>query len=108
MSTSTSATSSCACAAVSGSDAVVDAHHARVLGAARAAVERVVVLGAVADDAAAAMRAHRREALDRTFERIERAAAERSGEREGLVVVVAADVASGHGQSPPGKTRVWT
>src|SRR5687768_4813816 len=68
-----------------------------MLGAVRAAVEDTIVFGAVADDAAAAVGAGRGQHVDGAFERIEGAVAERAGDGEGLVVIVAADVASGHG-----------
>src|SRR5690606_14878315 len=77
--------------------AVVEPHHARLLGATRAAIKGAIVLGAVADDPALAVRAGRRECMDGAFERVERAAAVVGLHGKGLVVVVAADVAGGHG-----------
>jgi hypothetical protein len=50
---------------------VPQARHAFLLGAMHAAEDLAVMLDAVSDDAAAAMRAGRRERLNRTFERVE-------------------------------------
>src|SRR5438034_1990545 len=61
------------------------------------AEDAAVALDAVADHAAVAVRAARRERLDGAFEAVERmgrAAGERRG--EGLVVIVAADFTSSH------------
>src|SRR5438105_4687245 len=70
-------------------------------GAVRAAVHRAVGFHAVAEDAAAAVAAERRELLDRALEAVERvrvAAGDADG--EGLVVTVAADFAGAHRLAP--------
>src|SRR5688500_7391387 len=81
-------------------DAVVDALHSVMSGAVGAAVIGAVVLGAVADHLAAAVRAARRHGMDRAFERVERAGLVTLGDGKGLVVIVAAYVASGHRRAP--------
>src|SRR5688572_6923945 len=62
----------------------------------RAAVERAGVLAAVADDAAAAVRAGRRQRMDGALEAVEGVGALAHHHLECLVVVVAAGVAAGH------------
>jgi pimeloyl-ACP methyl ester carboxylesterase len=83
-------------------DAVAQPADAGLGRAVHAAVERALRLDAVAEDAAVAMRAMRREHVDRALERVERvrAPAHRDGER--LVVLVAAMVAAWHGRPPVG------
>src|SRR5688572_21642094 len=79
------------------SGAVVQAADARLRGAVRAAEEGAGVLAAVADDAAAAVRAGRRQRVDGAFEAVEGVGAIAHHHLEGLVVIVAAGVAAGHG-----------
>src|SRR5690606_28498801 len=77
---------------------VLDALDARVRGAVRTAEEPAAALGTVADDPAAAVLAGRRDRMDRALERVVGAAAAvGQGDLEGLVVLVATDIASGHG-----------
>src|SRR5690606_29545112 len=73
-----------------------------MLRAVRAAIEDAVALHAMADDAAVAVAAGRRQCMDRAFERIVGAGAQRAGDGDGLVVIVAADVAGGHVRTPGG------
>ena len=68
-----------------------------MLGAMDAAIDRVAMLHAMADDAAAAMRADRRERRDGAFERVEDERAPAHGDLEALVIVVAALRAFAHG-----------
>src|SRR5690606_6225353 len=77
--------------------AVARSGHAHMLGAVGAAEEGAVAFDPVADDPALAVRAGRGDRVDRAFERVEGAGAQRALDGEGLVVVVAADVAGGHG-----------
>src|SRR5262245_43305186 len=65
-----------------------------------AAIDRAFMLDAVSDDAAAAMRAHRRQHMDRTFEAVENEGAAAHLDFEALVVIVAALLASRHGFAP--------
>src|SRR5262245_61184058 len=76
---------------------VDEALDALVPGAMDAAIDRVAVLHAVADDAHAAMWADRRERGDGAFERVEHERAPAHGDLEALVVVVAALRAFAHG-----------
>src|SRR6476469_8987715 len=69
-----------------------------MLGAMDAAIDGVAVLHAMADDAAAAMRADRRERGDGAFERVEHERAAAHGDLEALVIVVAALRAFAHGE----------
>src|SRR5215472_15938783 len=84
---------------------VPDTGHARLMRAMSAAVEGVAILDAVPDDAAAAVRAPGCERLDRAFEAVEGVRAAILLDSEGLVVIVAAEVASGHVDSPT--SGVW-
>src|SRR5262245_9512927 len=79
------------------SDAVAQPGYALVLGAMRAAEDRSVLLEAVADDMDAAIRACRRQCVDRAFEAVEGVTRAVEGDLKRLVVVVAAGLASGHG-----------
>src|SRR5262245_50554380 len=72
---------------------VAQARHARVLGALDAAEDGAVLLDAVADDAAAAMSALRRQRVNGALERIEGVLVVAHRDRERLVVIVAADFA---------------
>src|SRR5438105_15826624 len=78
-------------------------------GAVRAAIRLSVRFETVTQDAAIAMRAARRERLDRAFEAVEgmrRAAAHR--DRNGLVVLVSADFAALHWESPSCRIAINT
>src|SRR5262245_65107725 len=81
-------------------DAIRDALHPARLRAVRAAEDLVLDLHAVPDDPAAAVRAHRRQQVDGALEAVEdvRLAALLDG--EGLVVRVAAYLATLHGVPP--------
>src|SRR5690606_30744935 len=84
-----------------GSDPVFEALHAGVAGAVGAAEEAPVAFGAVADDSAATMLTTWRQRMDRALERVVGAAAAvGKGDLDRLVVLVAANVASGHGHAP--------
>src|SRR5690606_36055599 len=78
---------------------VDEALHAVMLGAVDAAIDRVAMLHPMADDAAAAMRADRRERLYGAFERVEDERLSAHGDLEALVVSVAALRAFTHGCS---------
>src|SRR5574338_899686 len=69
----------------------------RLFRAVRAAEEPPVRLHAVADDAAPAVCARRRQHLNRTLERVERMYAVAHRDRERLVVIVATQLAGRHG-----------
>jgi hypothetical protein len=80
-----------------------------LLGAVSAAVERLSILDAVADDPAAAVGALRRAAVDCAFETVERHRSPAHRYLKTAVVVVAAYIALGH-LAPPEvgrQTRVW-
>src|SRR5688500_6118575 len=74
---------------------------AGLAGAVHAAVDLAVALHAVADDLAVAVRAARGEGVDGAFEGVEGVPLARHLHLEGLVVVVAADLADRHGSSSP-------
>src|SRR2546423_7784878 len=76
------------------------AEAALVLGAMGAAKHPAGGLDAVADDLAAAMGAGGRHRLDRAFEAVEGHRAAGIGDLEGLVVIIAADIACRHRGSP--------
>src|SRR5436853_6367155 len=78
--------------------AVADA--ALVLRAMSAAKDVAGRLDPMPDDLATAMRARGRHRLDRAFEAVEGHRAATAGDLEGLVVIVAADIALGHCISP--------
>src|SRR2546421_9250734 len=79
------------------SGAVAQRFLTRMPGAVRAAVNRAARFDAVAEDAAAAVCAARRELLDRAFEAVESVrGAAGDTHREGLVVLVAADFTALH------------
>src|SRR5262245_26827215 len=69
----------------------------RLAGAVGAAVEAAAHLGPVPDDGAPTVLAPGRQACDRALEAVERVAVAGRDHLEGLVVVVAADLAFGHG-----------
>jgi hypothetical protein len=71
-------------------------HDAGVLGATHAAKNRIVLLHAMADDPAAAMRTLRGEGLDGAFKRIERMLLTVHRHRECAVVIVVANFAPLH------------
>jgi hypothetical protein len=77
--------------------AVDEALDALMLGAMDAAIDGVVVLHAMADDAAATMRAERRERGDGAFEAVEDMGAAAHGDFEAPVVIIAALRAFAHG-----------
>src|SRR5512134_121090 len=79
---------------------VLEAFFAGVAGAVRAAVHLSAGLDAVADDAALAVRAGRRERLYRALEAVERMRGAGEGDVHRLVVIVAAGLTAGHGLSP--------
>src|SRR5262245_26848735 len=66
-------------------------------GAVGAAVHLALRLDAVPDDVALAMRAVRSHRMDGAFEAVERHGPALLSDLEGLVVIVAADIALGHG-----------
>jgi hypothetical protein len=70
------------------------------LSAVATAIELVLRLEAVPDDPAAAVRAPGRHGLDRAFEAVEGFRRAVADDLEGLVVVIAAKIAYGHGPSP--------
>src|SRR5262249_12013894 len=70
---------------------------ARLAGAAGAAGEGAARFDAVTDDRAAAVRALRRQAVNRALEAVEDVRFPRDFHLEGLVVVVSADFTDGHG-----------
>jgi hypothetical protein len=80
--------------------AVAEAFVALMLGAMHAAEDGVTMLHAMTDDAAAAMRADRREGGDGAFEAVEDERAAAHGDLEALVVVIAALRAFAHGDAP--------
>ena len=73
---------------------IPQARHAFLLGAMHAAENRSIMLDAMPDDTAAAMRAGRRERLDGTFERVEDHGAVGHPNLEAFVVVVVALLAA--------------
>src|SRR6185295_1775204 len=78
------------------SDAVRQSGLAALLGAVDAAVDRARRLDAVADDAAAAVLATRRQGVDRALEAVEDVGRTLHHHLEGLIVVVSADFTSRH------------
>ena len=83
------------------SGAIAELGGARELGAVGAAIDLVVLFDAVADYAAAAVGALGREGMNRALERVEGMGLTRCRDREGLVVLVAADFARSHGPCLP-------
>src|SRR5438132_2957403 len=69
-----------------------------LLGAVRAAIDDIALLDAMPDDPYTAMRACRRELVDRTLEAVERVGLPAQAHLERLVVVIAALVALSHGR----------
>src|SRR5262245_2176822 len=78
------------------SDAILDALHAAFSRAVRAAEDLVLRLDAVHHDAAPAVRAHRREQVNRAFEAVEHVRLATLLDGEGLVVRVSAYLATLH------------
>src|SRR5437763_5170012 len=88
--------------AIGSSGAIPELLHAGGLGAVRAAIDAPVLLDAVADDAAIAVGARRREGLDGALEAVERVRGASHRDLEGLVVLVSAHLtASGGHRRPP-------
>src|SRR5262245_41313317 len=83
------------------SGAIPELLHAGDLGAMGAAEDAALLLQAVADDAAAAVGAHRREGLDGALEAVERVRGASHRHLEGLVVVVSADFTGSRHVGPP-------
>src|SRR5262245_9083343 len=79
------------------SHAIAQQWGAFTVGAVRAAIHRAGLLEPVANDGAAAVRADRRERMDRAFEAVERVTFSGDRHLEGFVVVVSAGFASSHG-----------
>src|SRR6266536_3797346 len=73
--------------------------HAFRLGTMNATKDRAAFFHAVTDDVGAAVRASRRDAMDRAFETVERVGHPVHDHLKRLVIVVSASFASGHG--PP-------
>src|SRR5690242_13909486 len=71
----------------------------------RATIERAVRLDSVADDLALAVLAHRRELVNGALEAVEGMGLSRRDDLERQIVVVAADLALGHGAPPEGERR---
>jgi hypothetical protein len=82
-------------------DVIFDALDARLPGAVGAAEKRFFGLDAVTDNLAAAVRADRREAVDRALETIENVPVAGRNHLKGQVIIVAADLASRHRPIPP-------
>jgi hypothetical protein len=72
-----------------------------LLGAARTTEDPTVSFNTVADDAAPAMLADGSERMDRAFEAVEHVRLPAQADLEGLVVVVATDLALRHAQGFP-------
>src|SRR5688500_12802981 len=82
-------------------DPVLEAAHAGLTGAVRTAEDvSAVVLQAVPDHAAVAMRAPRRHGLYGALEAVEGVRLVEPLDLEGLVVIVPADLTLGHGRTP--------
>src|SRR5262245_15583024 len=80
--------------------AIVHTLHALVLGAMGAAINLAPGFDAMADHPAIAVGAMRRHGVDRALEAVEGHGACALGDAKSLVIVVTADVASGH-HTPP-------
>src|SRR5678816_1752137 len=81
------------------SDPVFEPHDARPFRAVHAAEEGARLLHAMPDHLAAAVRALRGELVDGALEGVEGVGTARAGHCEGLVVIVAANIARRHGSS---------
>jgi hypothetical protein len=79
------------------SDAIVDTHDTAFLRAVCTAVERALGLDTMSDDSALAVRAGRRQCVNRALETVEDVRFSGVNHFKGLVVVVSADFAYGHG-----------
>jgi hypothetical protein len=79
------------------SDAIVNTHDTGFLRAMSTAVERALGFDAMADDSALAVRARRRQCVDRALETVENVGLSGVNHFKGLIVVVSADFALGHG-----------
>src|SRR4051812_26877021 len=82
------------------SGAVLEPRGAGLLGTVRTAKDLAILLDTVADDFATAMRASRRQRVDRAFEGVEGVLPAAHRDLERLVVLVAAHVALRHELSP--------
>jgi len=79
---------------------VRDGGHALLAGTVSATVERVVRLDPVPHDLAAAVIAHRGQAMNGALEAVEGMRLSRSDDLEGQVVLVATDFTGSHGEPP--------
>ena len=79
------------------SDAIVNTHDTAFLRAVGTAVERALGLDAMSDDSALAVRAGRRQCVNRALETVEDVGFSGVNHLKRLVVVVSADFALGHG-----------
>jgi hypothetical protein len=80
-----------------GSNPIVNSDDARLLRAVGAAIEGALRFDAMADDPALTVRTRRRERMNCAFEAIENVGLPGVNDFEGLVVIVPADLALGHG-----------
>ena len=79
------------------SDAIVNTHDTGFLRAVGTAVERAPGLDTMSDDSALAVRAGRRQCMNRALETVEHVRFSGVNHFKGFVVVVSADFALGHG-----------
>ena len=79
------------------SNAIVDTHDTGFLRAVGTAVERALSLDTMSDDSALAVRAGWRQCVNRALETVEDVGFSGVNHLKGLVVVVSADFALGHG-----------
>lgn len=84
------------------SDAIVNTHDTGLLRAVGTAVERAPGLDTMSDDSALAVRAGRRQCMNRALETVEHVRFSGVNHFKGFVVVVSADFALGHGHPPLG------
>jgi hypothetical protein len=82
-----------------GLNPIVNSDDARLLRAVGAAIKGALRFDAMADDPALAVRTRRRERMNGALEAIENVRLPGVNDFEGLVVIVPADLALGHGAS---------